>query len=265
MLAANVMQRIRGVRIPFTATYLQGRQSLPCVHVARKFSNSQPNQQSDKVYELRTYSVQTSRIGEFLALTKDNFHLRTNHSKLLGYWTAELGGLGEMVHLWEYDNFAHRTGVRKALSEDPEWISRYLSKMTPMLTKQDNVVLRSVPWYPVYENPLAEGGVYELRWYKMKPAADMAWLDSVKKALDARVAAYNKTDYCKILGVFVTDIGPLNHVYHIWNWKSLDHRHEGRAICNSTQQVRDASVDFWQNVAEMNSKILLPTSFSPMK
>ena len=41
-------------------------------------------------------------MGEFLALSKEKFHLRTNHSILLGYWTSELGGLNQVVHLWEY-------------------------------------------------------------------------------------------------------------------------------------------------------------------
>ena len=43
-----------------------------------------------------------TQVGEFLALSKDKFHLRTSHSVLLGYWTTELGGLNQVVHLWEY-------------------------------------------------------------------------------------------------------------------------------------------------------------------
>ena len=31
-----------------------------------------------------------------MALSKDKFHLRTEHSKLLGYWTVELGGLNQV-------------------------------------------------------------------------------------------------------------------------------------------------------------------------
>ena len=37
-----------------------------------------------------------------MALTKEKFHLRTQHSVLLGYWTAELGGLNQVVHIWYY-------------------------------------------------------------------------------------------------------------------------------------------------------------------
>merc|ERR1712130_478116 len=36
-----------------------------------------------------------------MALSKEKFHLRTEHSKLLGYWTVELGGLNQVTHLWE--------------------------------------------------------------------------------------------------------------------------------------------------------------------
>jgi hypothetical protein len=42
------------------------------------------------------------QVGEFLALSKEKFHLRTSHSLLLGYWTAELGALNQVVHLWQY-------------------------------------------------------------------------------------------------------------------------------------------------------------------
>ena len=37
------------------------------------------------------------QVGAFMALSKDKFHLRTEHSKLLGYWTVELGGLNQVV------------------------------------------------------------------------------------------------------------------------------------------------------------------------
>ena len=88
----------------------------------------------------RTYSLVPKDVGQFLALSKEKFHLRTKHSVLLGqsdfivifyyktfpfkltlwtnitsmskltetniyftgYWTAELGGLNQVVHFWKY-------------------------------------------------------------------------------------------------------------------------------------------------------------------
>ena len=55
-----------------------------------------------KIYELRTYSIKPECMKPFLELTFENFHLRTEVSKLHGYWTAELGGLNQVVHIWEY-------------------------------------------------------------------------------------------------------------------------------------------------------------------
>ncbi|XP_070575312.1 protein NipSnap homolog 3A-like [Ptychodera flava] len=180
-----------------------GRYTLPSIQTAKNFSTTNQNGQVDKVYELRTYSIHPSKVTKFMQLTKENFHLRTNHSKLYGYWTSELGGLCEVVHIWEYDSFAHRTGVRKALSEDPEWISRYLSKMTKLIVKQDNIVLQAVPWHPVHETPLVEGSVYELRYYVMKPAVGMSWLEAVKAALESRAQKYDENKLCKIMGVWL--------------------------------------------------------------
>ena len=42
------------------------------------------------------------QMKEYLSLTAEHFHLRTQHSPLVGFWTAELGGLNQAVHIWEY-------------------------------------------------------------------------------------------------------------------------------------------------------------------
>ncbi len=46
--------------------------------------------------------MQPQYYGEFLKLTNENIGMRTKYSKLLGYWATELGGINEVVHIWEY-------------------------------------------------------------------------------------------------------------------------------------------------------------------
>ena len=58
-----------------------------------------------KVYELRTYNIWPQCVKDFLSLTSEEFHLRTSQSKLVGYWTCELGGLNHVFHIWEYGIF----------------------------------------------------------------------------------------------------------------------------------------------------------------
>lgn len=55
------------------------------------------------------------------------------------------------------DSYSQRAGVRAALSQDPSWISEYISKAIPMLVSQDNEVNYLVPWSHLHEPP-KEGG-----------------------------------------------------------------------------------------------------------
>ena len=71
----------------------------------------------------------------------------------LAYWIFQF----QVVHIWEYDSFAHRKSVRAALAEDPEWTGIYISKLVQYLQKQDNVALTLLPWSEV-EHPEQSGG-----------------------------------------------------------------------------------------------------------
>ena len=60
---------------------------------------------SKKIYELRTYSLKPECVKPFMELTYEKFHIRTQVSKLNGYWAAELGGINQVVHIWEYGKY----------------------------------------------------------------------------------------------------------------------------------------------------------------
>lgn len=93
------------------------------------------------IFELRTYALKPTHVGEYINLTKEKFHLRTAHSVLNGFWFHELGGtLNAATHIWQYDSLEHRAKVRAALAQDPEWISQYVSKLLPCLESQVNKV-----------------------------------------------------------------------------------------------------------------------------
>lgn len=115
--------------------------------------------------EFRTYSIAPQHYPAFLDLTNRKIERRMQHSKLLGYFTSELGGINQVCHFWEYDSLAQRQRVRTALTEDSEWMQGYMKEMRPMLEKQDNVLLSptlgSFPVSPIVET--GEGSVYVLR------------------------------------------------------------------------------------------------------
>ncbi|MBL26008.1 MAG: NIPSNAP family protein [Rhodospirillaceae bacterium] len=67
------------------------------------------------------------------------------------------------------------------------------------------------------------------------------------------------------LGYFYTEIGPLNQVVHMYGYESLDDRARRRAelAADPTWQAYiKKGVTYFQ---DMESKILLPTSFSPIR
>ena len=94
-------------------------------------------------------------------LPQEKFHLRTQHSVLLGYWTSELGGLNQVVHLWQYgefvpdtlpgltvpcaESYSHRAAVRARLGADAEWQQEYFQQILPWLQHQDNLTLERWP------------------------------------------------------------------------------------------------------------------------
>ena len=56
-----------------------------------------------KIYEMRRYVVKPDKYTEFVSHARENYEeLMMPHGKLLGYWTASLGSLNEVFHLWEY-------------------------------------------------------------------------------------------------------------------------------------------------------------------
>ncbi|XP_078608146.1 protein NipSnap homolog 3A-like isoform X3 [Branchiostoma floridae x Branchiostoma japonicum] len=230
----------------------------------RKLSTTPAVHDGDrKLYELRTYSIRPDCFGEFLKLSDENMHMRMEHSKLIGYWRTELGGINEVVHIWEYDNFSHRAAVRQALAQDPEWVGKYFSKILPMMVKQDNVVMHLMPWSE-QGVPSKTGGVYELRSYLM--TADQQWQDPLMRAVLATEKA--KVVPCELLGAYQSEFGEFNRVYQLWfndGFQAFDARQEARKKVIEHPEIIAAGMELVPFVQKMDIKALLPVGFSPMQ
>lgn len=217
---------------------------------------------SPKVYELRTYHVKPKCFADFVKLTRDNIHLRTAHSKICGYWLSELGGLNQAIHICEYDSFAHRSAVRKALSEDETWMNNYIANFLKMLVKQENAVMRSVPWYLVKpETPVHEGGgVYEMCVDTLLPGKMEQWTHRhLMEGLKARCK------FSEPVGIWTGEVGPLSTVYHLWRYKSMDDRTEVKTAALHNEEWRETVRDCAAFTAKMENKILVPAPWSDWK
>ncbi|XP_066221733.1 protein NipSnap homolog 3A [Saccopteryx leptura] len=218
-----------------------------------------PRQNDGTLYEFRTYSLKPPKMNEFLENFKKNINLRTAHSELIGYWSVEFGGrVNKVFHIWKYDNFAHRTEVRKALAKDKAW-QQFLIPNLALMDKQESEITYLVPWCKLEKPP--EAGVYELVTFQMKPGGPALWGDAFKRAINAHV----NLGYSKLVGVFYTEYGALNRVHVLWWNESADSRAAGRHLSHEDPRVVAAVRESVSYLVSQQNMLLIPASFSPLK
>ncbi|XP_073508334.1 protein NipSnap homolog 3A-like isoform X1 [Phyllobates terribilis] len=237
---------------------LKGRHTLRGVQATAPFATG-PRQHDTTLYEFRTYSIKPSMMSSFMQLTQENFHLRTAHSELVGYWTYELGGLNKVFHIWKYDSFAHRSAVRSKLAQDKAWKENYISKALPMMDKQDNEIAYLVPWCKL-QKPEKEG-VYEMVSFQFKPGGPAVWGKSFRAAISTHV----NCGYTKLVGVFNTEYGLLNQVHVLWWNDHSDNRASGRHVAHEDARVVAAVRESVGFLDSQRNFLLVPAPFSPMK
>ena len=101
------------------------------------------------VYELRVYTLQPGKVAEFQALIeKEALPIISKYSKLVGWWSSEVGPLNEVVHLWAYEDLNHRARARQAQAEDPQ-LQAFRPKAQAMVVSQYNKLLTPASFSPL--------------------------------------------------------------------------------------------------------------------
>lgn len=103
--------------------------------------------------------------------------------------------------------------------------------------------------------------IIEERTYTVQPGKAKEWLDFYEKMgwpIQQRYLG-------RCLGFFVTEIGTLNQIVHLWVYDSLAHRERARA-----EMANDPGWPAFINgqprvVLQQESRILKPASFSPLQ
>ena len=174
------------------------------------------------IYELRTYTLQPGKQGEYLKLNGEvGRKIRGDkYGKLEGFWSTEFGTLNQFVHLWSYPDLNERERLRGELAKNEEWTKDYMPQIRPLLLAQENKILSPVlPLKP----PPDTGNVYELRWYRAQVGRLGEWLDHFKAVMPTR------EKYSHNVGLWQTEVGQLNEVVHMWAYRDLNERAAARA------------------------------------
>jgi hypothetical protein len=101
------------------------------------------------VYEMRVYTLQPGKTAAFQELIeKEALPIISKYSKLVGWWSTEIGALNEVVHIWAYEDMNHRERSRKAQGEDTQ-LQAFRPKAQAMIVSQYNKILVPANFSPL--------------------------------------------------------------------------------------------------------------------
>ena len=209
--------------------------------VASRNASGKAIQTNFPIYEMRTYTIAPEFYPAFLKLTNEKIHMRTSHSTLLGYWTCELGGLNEVVHIWAYESLVQRQKVRNALGADNQWNDEYMAPMRPMLQAQENIVM--VPESEEIIESFEDSDEVDLPAYELE----------VLLSTDEMGKESRENFGGQMVGQWKGVVGGLNgSTIQLWRYPTLEKVDEALRSPNGMLE------------SQQFNKILLPTAFSPL-
>jgi hypothetical protein len=103
--------------------------------------------------------------------------------------------------------------------------------------------------------------IVEMRTYTFHPGAAAKFFNLYEaKALDLQ-----RSTLGNLIGYFTSEIGELNKTVHLWGYESLDERQRRRAALAADDDWRAFVAEILPLLAKQESRILLPTGFSPIR
>lgn len=225
--------------------------------------------------ELRTYDTIPSKTLEYKELAKTSASVRSKYTK--DSWKLFLsaetgyGSLSEFVHLYTYDSMVHRAEVRKAMGKDEEW-KKFLEESKPCLSQQQSEIF--VPTkiagidYFASEASLGESDdtVYEIRHYQLLPGYTTVpkMIDIFARGLPDKLAACDSS-LGELIVLAHSDVSTLNQFIEIWRYPSpaasIEHREASRKALVWRETIAEAA----KITVTFKNRIMIPTSFSPLK
>jgi NIPSNAP len=102
---------------------------------------------------------------------------------------------------------------------------------------------------------------YEIRTYKIRTGAVPAYL----KLVEEEGIELQKKHLGQLVGYFFSEIGPLNQIVHMWAYASLDERETRRKRLSDDPAWQAFSPKIQALLETMESKIMKPAAFSPLR
>ncbi|XP_053376533.1 protein NipSnap homolog 1-like [Mercenaria mercenaria] len=220
---------------------------------AKSLSNKQ------NLYEVMFHSVKPEYMEEYLKQFESYQHMM--HAKtgatLKGSFTVEIGNQDEAIHIWEYaGGYPELNDATEVYRKDMDFIE-FRKARNKMLNARSNQVLLAFNFWPELV-PREGPNIYEMRSYTLKAGTMIEWANNWSRGIQHRQSSNPVT------GLF-SQIGELYQVHHIWCYKDLQMRKETRESAwqkPGWDEVVQYTVPL---IRHMQSRILIPTPFSPLQ
>ncbi|XP_050408010.1 protein NipSnap isoform X2 [Patella vulgata] len=226
-----------------------------------KESHSSQLSSKEIVYEIQFHAVKPEAMESYLQEFSKFQALMQNKgsgAKLVGSFTVEIGNQDEAIHIWEYDGgYPMLNEANKIYRTDKEFID-YRKHRNHMLRSRKNQILLSFSFWPK-PVPREPSNIYELRSYTLKPGTMIEWGNNWARGIQQR-----QTNNEPVAGFF-SQMGDLNFAHHIWGYKDLQTRKETREAAWGRPGWDECVAYTVPLIRHMQSRILIPTPFSPLQ
>jgi hypothetical protein len=203
------------------------------------------------IVEFRTYRMKPGSIPETVKRFGEGLANRTKVSPLGAFFHTEVGPLNRIIHVWPYEDFAHRTQVRS------QKIEGWPPNIREFVEEQQSEIFIPAPFSPKLEQRQL-GGIYEIRMYTLAPGAIPGQIDRWSTAIDAR------TKLSPLAFAGHSELGGLNKWCHIWAYKDANHRAETRAKAMREGIWPPKGGQPGQTLIQENM-LVIPAAFSPLR
>jgi NIPSNAP len=206
------------------------------------------------IYE---FSVDTLRPGTVSAYLRETETVGlpargTDYGLNRGYWVSDFGTLNQVSHLWSYQNHDDRQRSQKKLEANDSW-NEYRATVRPWIVRQNIQLLN-----PLIDlkPPVEGGGFYELRTYTTQAGMATEWASLFQAYLSAREA--------KIVSLWTSEVPTPHQVVHLWHHRDFASRAAERTAIVNDPVTKEFFANATPLLVDMQSTLLLPTSFSPL-
>ncbi|KAI4528887.1 hypothetical protein EV122DRAFT_257641 [Schizophyllum commune] len=179
------------------------------------------------------------------------------HVKLSGNWEVIVGEQDTFIHILEYEHYGGYDKTMDLVRREPHHVSAY-NAMRPYLTSRTLQLASEFAMVPTAP-PHIHGGIFELRSYQLKPGRLLEWENTWRRGIEAR------RKFVAPVGAWYSQVGHLHEVHHLWQYQSMEQRKEMRENAWKVDGWAETVSKTAELAKSMDSYILTPLPFSPLK